>query len=189
LRGVTRVYSGATPVHALGPLDLDLAHGEFLSVVGPSGCGKSTLLDVLAGLNPPTVGSVSFEGKPVVAIFFFLISASSSIRSSNSFAISSMRSMISLNFSSLSSASLSAVFPRCLYRPSAIESDDWSTIASQNLGQLIASDALVFAEDRHRRLLQMLEQQNCSFSAGGLHRLLAAGGIGRHALQHLRKLP
>ena len=66
LRGVTRVYSGVTPVHALGPLDLDLAHGEFFSVVGPSGCGKSTLLDVLAGLNPPTIGSVSFEGKPVV---------------------------------------------------------------------------------------------------------------------------
>ena len=66
LRGVTRVYPGVTPVHALGPLDLDLARGEFFSVVGPSGCGKSTLLDVLAGLNPPTAGTVSFEGRAVV---------------------------------------------------------------------------------------------------------------------------
>jgi NitT/TauT family transport system ATP-binding protein len=66
LRGVTRVYPGATPVHALGPLDLDLARGEFFSVVGPSGCGKSTLLDVLAGLSPPTAGKISFEGKPIV---------------------------------------------------------------------------------------------------------------------------
>ena len=66
LRGVTRVYPGVTPVHALGPLDLDLARGEFFSVVGPSGCGKSTLLDVLAGLSPPTAGKISFEGKPVV---------------------------------------------------------------------------------------------------------------------------
>jgi NitT/TauT family transport system ATP-binding protein len=66
LRGVTRVYPGVTAVHALGPLDLDLARGEFLSVVGPSGCGKSTLLDVLAGLSPPTAGKISFEGKPVV---------------------------------------------------------------------------------------------------------------------------
>src|SRR4029077_975316 len=41
-------------------------HGEFFSVVGPSGCGKSTLLDVLASLSPPTVGNVSFEGKPIV---------------------------------------------------------------------------------------------------------------------------
>ena len=66
LSGVTRVYPGVTPVHALGPLDLDLARGEFFSVVGPSGCGKSTLLDVLAGLSPPTAGEVSFEGRPVI---------------------------------------------------------------------------------------------------------------------------
>ncbi len=65
LRGVTRVYagrSGGGDVHALGPLDLDLRKGEFFSVVGPSGCGKSTLLDVLAGLSPPTEGTVEFEG-------------------------------------------------------------------------------------------------------------------------------
>jgi NitT/TauT family transport system ATP-binding protein len=69
LRGVTRVYPGAqpvhAPVHALGPIDLDLARGEFFAVVGPSGCGKSTLLDVLAGLSAPTEGSIAFEGKPV----------------------------------------------------------------------------------------------------------------------------
>ena len=66
LRGVTRVYGGgAGGVHALGPLDLDLARGEFFAVVGPSGCGKSTLLDVIAGLSPPSDGRISFEGKPV----------------------------------------------------------------------------------------------------------------------------
>ena len=65
LRGVTRVYPGASQVHALGPIDLDIAKGEFFSVVGPSGCGKSTLLDVLAGLNPPSAGTIVFEGKPV----------------------------------------------------------------------------------------------------------------------------
>ena len=65
LRGVTRVFTGALSVHALGPLDLDLQRGEFFSVVGPSGCGKSTLLDVIAGLNPPTEGTVTFEDKPV----------------------------------------------------------------------------------------------------------------------------
>ena len=68
LRGVTRVYSGARTVHALGPLDLDLARGEFFSVVGPSGCGKSTLLDVLAGLAAPTEGHVTFEDRPVVGV-------------------------------------------------------------------------------------------------------------------------
>ncbi len=68
IRGVTRVYppvAGYRPVHALGPVDLDLRRGEFFSVVGPSGCGKSTLLEVLAGLQPPSEGKVTFERKPV----------------------------------------------------------------------------------------------------------------------------
>ena len=63
LRGVVRRYDGAQPVHALGPIDLDLARGEFFSVVGPSGCGKSTLLDVLCGLSRPSSGTVTFEGR------------------------------------------------------------------------------------------------------------------------------
>jgi NitT/TauT family transport system ATP-binding protein len=68
LSGVTRVYPGTAatpPVHALGPLDLELNRGEFFAVVGPSGCGKSTLLEVLAGLQQPTAGTVTFEGRPV----------------------------------------------------------------------------------------------------------------------------
>lgn len=65
LRGVTRVFG---PLHALGPIDLDLRLGEFFSVIGPSGCGKSTLLDVLSGLSPPSAGTVEFEGKPVVGV-------------------------------------------------------------------------------------------------------------------------
>jgi NitT/TauT family transport system ATP-binding protein len=68
LNGVTRVYPGAgnqPPVEALGPIELELRKGEFFAVVGPSGCGKSTFLDVLAGLQTPTSGTVTFEGKPV----------------------------------------------------------------------------------------------------------------------------
>jgi NitT/TauT family transport system ATP-binding protein len=65
LRAVTRTYPGARPLHALGPVDLDLRRGEFLSVVGPSGCGKSTLLDVLAGLSAPTSGTITFEDKSI----------------------------------------------------------------------------------------------------------------------------
>jgi len=67
LRNITRTFtlpSGA-PLHALGPLDLEIARGEFFAVVGPSGCGKSTLIDVLSGLSPPTEGDVLFEGKRV----------------------------------------------------------------------------------------------------------------------------
>ena len=68
LRGVTRVYPGARPVHALGPVDLVVGRGEFFSVVGPSACGKSTLLDVLAGLSAPSEGEVWFEGRRVEGV-------------------------------------------------------------------------------------------------------------------------
>jgi NitT/TauT family transport system ATP-binding protein len=69
LRGVTCVYhSQGRSLHALGPVDLYLAKGEFFSIVGPSGCGKSTLLDILAGLNPPQAGTAHFEGQPVLGV-------------------------------------------------------------------------------------------------------------------------
>ena len=56
LRGVTKVYDSG--VMALGPLDLDVSKGEFVSLLGPSGCGKSTALKLIAGLSAPTSGAV-----------------------------------------------------------------------------------------------------------------------------------
>jgi NitT/TauT family transport system ATP-binding protein len=68
LREVSKIFpasGGQGDVHALGPIDLNLAKGEFIAIVGPSGCGKSTLLEILAGLALPSGGSISFEGRPV----------------------------------------------------------------------------------------------------------------------------
>jgi NitT/TauT family transport system ATP-binding protein len=56
LRGVTKIYDSG--VAALGPLDLDIRKGEFVSLLGPSGCGKSTALRLVAGLSEPTSGTV-----------------------------------------------------------------------------------------------------------------------------------
>ncbi len=68
LRGVTKVFPASgdgQAVHALGPIDFSIKKGEFFAVVGPSGCGKSTLLELIAGLTPPTAGTIEFEGRPI----------------------------------------------------------------------------------------------------------------------------
>jgi len=66
IRAVRKVYaSKAGPVDALGPIDLDIGSGRFVSLVGPSGCGKSTLLLMLAGLLDITEGTIGVADRPV----------------------------------------------------------------------------------------------------------------------------
>ena len=73
LRAVTKTFDNG--VTALGPLDLDIPNGEFVSLLGPSGCGKSTALRVIAGLTSPTSGGVAVshhagDGRPSHSIGF-----------------------------------------------------------------------------------------------------------------------
>ena len=66
LTGVNRVFHlGDSEVHALRDIDLQIAQGEYLSVMGPSGSGKSTLLNILGLLDRPTTGHYSLNGRNV----------------------------------------------------------------------------------------------------------------------------
>ena len=60
--------SGDTEVRALDGVDLTVEKGEFVAVVGTSGSGKSTLLHMLGGLDRPTGGTVTVDGKELSAM-------------------------------------------------------------------------------------------------------------------------
>ena len=66
LRDVTKVYHvGSVDVHALRGVDLTVAPGELCCIIGRSGSGKSTLLHLLSGLDRPTSGSLTYDGKDI----------------------------------------------------------------------------------------------------------------------------
>ncbi len=60
--------SGETEVRALDGVNLTVEKGEFAAVVGTSGSGKSTLLHMLGGLDRPTSGSVTVDGKDIFSL-------------------------------------------------------------------------------------------------------------------------
>ncbi|MGH3425106.1 MAG: ATP-binding cassette domain-containing protein [Nocardioidaceae bacterium] len=62
LRGVTKTFGAVT---ALAGIDLDVTAGQVMAVVGDNGAGKSTLVKILAGVHPPSSGSITFGDRTV----------------------------------------------------------------------------------------------------------------------------
>jgi putative ABC transport system ATP-binding protein len=65
LQNIQKVYRTDTvQTQALSDITLDIAKGEFLSIMGPSGCGKSTLLNIMGLLDMPSQGDVKIDDQP-----------------------------------------------------------------------------------------------------------------------------
>src|SRR5689334_17811029 len=62
LKNVARRYGN---VDAVADFSLELASGEFVSLLGPSGCGKTTTLRMIAGFVPPTAGTIAMDGQQI----------------------------------------------------------------------------------------------------------------------------
>ena len=68
-RDLYRVFGeGDTAVSAVNGISMDVGQGEFLAVVGRSGSGKTTLLNLLSGLDRPTSGEVTFQGRDLTGL-------------------------------------------------------------------------------------------------------------------------
>ena len=68
-KDLRKIYgSGENEVHALDGVDFAVEKGEFLAIVGTSGSGKSTLLHMLGGLDRPTSGQVTVDGKDIFTL-------------------------------------------------------------------------------------------------------------------------
>jgi len=68
-QALRKIYgTGEAAVHALDGIDLSVQSGEFAAIVGTSGSGKSTLLHMLGGLDRPTSGTVTVDGKDIFSL-------------------------------------------------------------------------------------------------------------------------
>ena len=69
LTGIERTFRvGDQMVHALADVDLEIAAGEYVSIMGPSGSGKSTLLNIVGLLDQPNAGTYELDGRDVTAL-------------------------------------------------------------------------------------------------------------------------
>ena len=66
IRDVTKTYTrGKQQVEVLHGINLEIPKGDFVALMGPSGSGKTTLLNLIGGLDQPTKGEISIDGKRI----------------------------------------------------------------------------------------------------------------------------
>jgi ABC-type Fe3+/spermidine/putrescine transport system ATPase subunit len=65
IRNLSKRYGAVTVLH---PISLDVANGEFLTLLGPSGSGKTTVLRLIGGFTDPSGGAILFEGADITAL-------------------------------------------------------------------------------------------------------------------------
>jgi putative ABC transport system ATP-binding protein len=66
IRGVTKTYRrGGEAIEVLHGVDLDISRGDFVALMGPSGSGKTTLLNLIGGLDTPTAGIITVDGRRI----------------------------------------------------------------------------------------------------------------------------
>ena len=66
VKELSKIYgSGENKIVALDKADMEIRSGDFISIMGPSGSGKSTLLHLLSGLDHPTSGNLTYDGKDI----------------------------------------------------------------------------------------------------------------------------
>ena len=66
IRNVSKSFPGRKgDYHALEGVNLEVQQGEFVCLIGHSGCGKSTLLNLIGGLDMPSSGTLTLEGREI----------------------------------------------------------------------------------------------------------------------------
>ena len=63
IRGLSKSYGGDARLAAVADLSLDIADGQFVTLLGPSGCGKTTTLRLIAGFMAPDAGTIHADGR------------------------------------------------------------------------------------------------------------------------------